>query len=148
MDKEKIAEELYDWEGRYGGRSRLWQYLSEEKRAPYLAEAEFIEDMILTKKSRNRIALELWEWLAETGKLKEEWPEWEKYGKMGSDCPFCEYDHQQSEVRDTEYCKTCPIKQKYDDCYGTYFFEWDEAETIEDRKKYGTLFLEQLKEIL
>ena len=43
MDKEKIAEELYDWEGRYGGHgSRLWQYLNEEERAPYLAEAEFI----------------------------------------------------------------------------------------------------------
>ncbi len=89
---------------------------------------------MLTKKKAIKIGKELWTWLAETGeKFKSRWPGWEEYGKMQDDCAFCEYAHS---------CDDCPLGQ---DCYDTYFANWCDAQTPEDRKKYAKLFLEQLK---
>lgn len=98
--------------------------------------------MKLTKKKSLDICKELWVWLAETGKRKEEWSEWEKYGVMAGSCPFCEYDIQRKGS-----CNSCPLTKKYGGCWKTYFKNWEHARTIEDRKKYAGLFLKQLEEL-
>ena len=48
--------------------------------------------MRLTRKKAIELCIELWAWLAKTGKRKWAWPEWEKYEEIENDCWFCEYD--------------------------------------------------------
>ena len=50
--------------------------------------------MKLTKRKALEICLELWQWCAETGLDKADWPGWHKYGQMDADCPCCEYVRQ------------------------------------------------------
>ncbi|KKL07016.1 hypothetical protein LCGC14_2590210 [marine sediment metagenome] len=100
--------------------------------------------MRLTKKLRNQITLELWEWLAETGKRKYEWPGWKKYGHMYHTCPLCEYGKTHSEI----CCGNCPLWEQYGGCFYTYYEKWAAARTTEDNKKFALLFLEQLREVL
>lgn len=106
--------------------------------------------MILTKKKALAITIELWEWLAETGKGKGSWSGWDKYGRMGAYCPVCEY----AARHDRRFgCEGCPIKDKFGSCYSTYYRYWEDADTTDDseysdnRKKYATLFLEQLRQL-
>lgn len=107
--------------------------------------------MRLTKKKAIEIAIELWTWMAETGEaLKRNWPGWEKYGQMDADCPFCEYADRRP-IPGEDFCFSCPYYQVFgacceDDSY-TLYDKWDSAETIEDRKKYASLFLKELKQL-
>ena len=103
--------------------------------------------MKLTKKKAIEIAIELWEWLAETGKLKGGWPDWKKYGEMDCDCPFCELVVQS--IDEETYCDPCPLMSKYggDGCYDTAFGNWSKAQTPKARKKYASQFLAQLKKL-
>lgn len=97
--------------------------------------------MKLTKKKAIEISIELWGWLAETGKLKSEWEGWEKYGTMLADCPCCEY------VQTRGGCEDCPIAQRYNDCYETAFGGWHRAQTPQTHKECAKLFLAQLREL-
>ena len=110
--------------------------------------------MRLTRKKAIELCDELWTWLAKTGKDKEDWPGWEKYGKMAFECPFCEYGSHQAEIRDSymslsDACPYCPFEGKgFCRCNSLYFSEWKmakENENITARKKYAKLFLEQIK---
>lgn len=100
--------------------------------------------MRLTLKNAIKWTKELWAWLAETGKRKEDWPEWEKYGEMAADCFLCEYAN-----RHGHGCSVCPYDRRFGYCSneGTYFNLWDNSVTAEDRKKYAALFLKQLEEL-
>lgn len=90
--------------------------------------------MKLTKKKAIEISIELWTWLAKTGrKYKSDWPRWKEYGRMQDDCALCECFID---------CDICPI-----DCYETYFCEWDGAKNKNERKKYAKLFLKQLEQL-
>ena len=60
--------------------------------------------MRLTKKKAVEITKELWEWCAETGGYKLDWPNWKEYGEFGSYCPLCEYD-----ARHKDTCRECPL---------------------------------------
>ena len=109
-------------------------------------------DMRLTRKKAIELCIELWTWLAETGKEKEGWPEWEKYGKIAAYCWFCEYNdnkisakarHSASPYRS---CKKCILPGNEDQrCHGLGFYKWVFANTPDDHKKYAKLFLEQIK---
>ena len=101
--------------------------------------------MRLTRKKAIDLCIELWTWLAETGKTKEDWPEWEKYDPVMSDCWFCEYVNQRKNYSDR--CKSCPYNRKYGHCYNpeSYYDCWEDAETPRTRRKYAKLFLEQIK---
>jgi len=106
--------------------------------------------MKLTKEQAIDYSIELWEFLAKTGKEKEEWEGWEKYSEYGgltgewSDCFLCEYDGQER-----GYCDDCPYYLKFGDCddNDTPFRKWYIAETPKTRKKYAKLFLKQLYQI-
>ena len=99
------------------------------------------ENIELTEERRDRISKELWGDLAESGGLKEDWTEgWEKYGKMVSDCPYCEY-----QVSHQSDCENCPIWEKYSGCSRTYYRDWLWGATLENRKKFARLFLIQLE---
>ena len=110
--------------------------------------------MRLTLKKAIWISKELWTWLAETGKEKHEWPGWGEYGKMGLDCPLCEYA---SEDRFKPTCEPCPYHQKYKRCTPllpprnrkekTLYWRWAGAKTPKTRKKYAALFLAQLEKL-
>ena len=102
--------------------------------------------MRLTKRKAINITIEEWEWLAKTGKRKLEWPGWEKYGQMESGCPLCEYGKQRNPSTYSA-CMYCPYHQKFGYCLDSYFQDWVTATTIEGRKKYATLFLEQLRKL-
>jgi len=101
----------------------------------------------LKLKDAKRIAIELWAWCEETGKKKEDWPDWEKYGRMFSCCPLCEYAIQ---FFDGEggYCMHCPYCKVYERCtnFGTSYENWRLSKADrEDRKYYAGKFLAQLK---
>lgn len=99
--------------------------------------------MRLTKKTAIELSITLWTWLAETGKFKKAWPKWEKYGDIANECFLCEYDK-------SDNCDRCPLEKKYRGCCSEEcaFIKWEDSETKADRKKYATLFLAQLKELL
>lgn len=112
--------------------------------------------MKLTRKKAIELCIELWEWLAETGKRKEDWPERERYQKyckpvgtsIMSNCWFCEYDYQHPIKGDYSSCPACPlIKHSGFGCEekGSYYLKWSNAKTLKTRKKYAKLFLEQIK---
>jgi len=91
-------------------------------------------------------SIEQWTWLAETGKKKQDWPEWEKYDDVSCNCFLCEYN----EGTDTdESCGACPLYKKFGNCENeeTPYMNWLYAKTPEDRKKYALEFLEQLKQL-
>ena len=109
--------------------------------------------MRLSRKKAIKLCIELWTWLAKTGKKKVEWPEWEKYKAYNKpidshttyDCWFCEYGYQRNTMSDR--CKSCPYNRKYGHCFNpeSYYDLWEEAKTPLIRKKYAKLFLEQIK---
>ena len=91
--------------------------------------------MSLTRKKAIDLSIELWEWLAETGKRKWDWPEWEKYGEMASSCFLCEYDLRRDKGF-TLACEYCPLQQRtgHPNCNGTKYWDWDSSITKQDRK--------------
>ena len=97
--------------------------------------------MKLTAKEAVELSIDLWEWLAETGKEKEDWPEWKwnggKYSHINSDCFLCEYAD--------GGCAACPYGKCYD--IGDPFERWD-LSGKNQKKKYAKQFVKQLKEIL
>ena len=94
------------------------------------------------KKKAVELSIELWEWLAKTGEMKDNWPEWNRYSEVESDCFLCEYS-----IRG---CSKCPYYKKFGFCddldkpYDNWTFVWE----TRDLKKYAKQFLEQLKTIL
>jgi len=106
--------------------------------------------MRLSRKNAIKLCIEVWTWCAETGKPKEDWPEWDKYGDIDNDCWFCEYDEQQKKKKRLQSCcGDCPLKIKLGHyCSKTAFGYWVKVETIEDRKKYTKLFLAQIKTLV
>lgn len=102
--------------------------------------------MRLTRKKAIEISIELWTWLAETGKeCKHSWPGWEKYVHMSNYCPLCEYVGRK--CRDEAFCSSCPYYKVFGYCILGYYDKWYNAETIGNRMKYATMFLEQLKQL-
>ncbi|KKL78873.1 hypothetical protein LCGC14_2020530 [marine sediment metagenome] len=116
--------------------------------------------MRLSRKKAIELCIELWTWLAKTGKKKEDWPEWKKYGDIKNDCWFCEHLIEQQKQNDEKYptkilpcSKYCIYHEKYGGCQDSdedgnksIFDEWDDTGTPEDRKKYAKLFLGQIKQ--
>ncbi len=94
--------------------------------------------MRLTKQKAIDISIELWEWLAETGKHKQDWEGWEKYEGMEDDCALCEWI-----TRSKLDCVSCPVR----DCHALAYGNWVCATSSRERKKYAKLFLTQLKEL-
>lgn len=112
--------------------------------------------MKLTKKQAVDYSIELWAYLAKTGKKKEDWPEWGRFGELNKDgdceevehlCFLCEYG---AHKINRDKCDVCPYATEFDVCCpddDTPFSQWYDATTIRDHKKYAKLFLEQLKQI-
>lgn len=96
--------------------------------------------MRLSRKRAIELCIELWTWLAETGKFKKDWPGWKKYTALHY-CWFCEYSEQKAD----NLCDECPLGGDYMECNNLYFCKWKMAKTDKDRKKYAGLFLEQIR---
>ena len=102
--------------------------------------------MRLTKKKAIELSIELWEWLKKTGKYKYEWPRWDKYGEMLANCFLCQWSVERTYK--SIGCGYCPIAKKFKgNCETTFYWKWNSSITEQDRKKYASLFLAQLKEI-
>ncbi len=105
--------------------------------------------MRLTRKKSIELCIELWEWLAETGGYKEDWPKWKEYGTISNYCWFCEYDTRRS--LGEGHCNHCPFEKQYGHCNTitevSYYPKWIKAKFSRTRKKYAKLFLEQIKEL-
>jgi len=107
--------------------------------------------MRLTRKKTIALCIELWEWLAKTGKQKHKWPEWEKYGHITADCWFCENNDQQEknekgELTGNRECQYCILPgTESQRCFSLGFKKWWISNTDEDRKKYAALFLAQIR---
>ena len=110
--------------------------------------------MKLTAKKAVELSIELWEWVAETGGEKGEWPEWKinggKYPFVTMWCFLCKYTFYPKSFWDSECNAKCPYYGKYGICYkdGGIYRKWEDAQTKPTKKKYAQQFLEQLKEIL
>ncbi len=104
--------------------------------------------MKLTRRQAIDKSIELWEWLAETGKEKKDYP-WE--GKVPTvECYLCEFTHGHREyVRALiETCRKCPYVEQYSracQALDTTYYKWLDATTPKAGKKYAALFLEELK---
>lgn len=100
--------------------------------------------MKLTRKKAIELCIELWEWCAETGRVKHNWPGWKKYKNYKpedfSHCWLCIY---------TEYrsCHDCPWYKRFGHCLDGVYEYWDNTTSQSQRKKYAKLFLEQIKEL-
>ena len=55
------------------------------------------------------LSIELWIWLAKTGKEKEEWPSWGEFPRenVAYDCFLCEYTNQRN--GNLHDCQGCPL---------------------------------------
>lgn len=105
--------------------------------------------MKLTKEQAIDYSIELWEWLAKTGKQKEEWSRWKEFGEIDCDCFLCEYNGKKCNKAGHRICTKCPYYEAYNYCTtrGAPFEEWMWAGTKRSRKECAKLFLEQLKEL-
>ncbi len=111
--------------------------------------------MKLTRKKAIELCIELWTWLAKTGRDKPEWPDWEKYESISLYCWFCEYDNRQRErYGKSELCLYCPLARELGvKCEAkveegkTLYDKWSEAKTPRTRKKYALLFLGQIQSL-
>ena len=107
--------------------------------------------MKLSRKKAIELCIELWTWLAKTGKRKSEWPKWDKYsGHIINECWFCEHNGQR--YGGCIYCNNhCIYYKKYGHCNPedtlSYFGHWNEAKTPRTRKKYAKLFLAQIRSL-
>ncbi|KKN64724.1 hypothetical protein LCGC14_0488560 [marine sediment metagenome] len=109
--------------------------------------------MKLTEKKAIELTLELWRWLAETGKNKCDWPGWEINGgihsKVQDYCFFCEYAVTH---RKNGECWACPYQKKFGDCQGqdedTPYDLWEQARTPKANKKYAQQLVGQLETLL
>lgn len=116
--------------------------------------------MRLTAKKAVELSIELWAWLAETGREKKEWPGWKHNGgeheTVAILCFLCEYNTRREERNQFSVnnldCEFCPYHAKYGDCDDdegqSPYAKWVDAENEIDKKNYAKQFLEQLKEIL
>jgi len=97
--------------------------------------------MRLSRKKAIELCIELWTWLAKTGREKEDWPRWKIYGDyVVNDCWFCEYSKEVG-------CSRCPLEKKFSlTCGSTFYGNWTRARFPRTRKKYAKLFLEQIKQ--
>jgi len=107
--------------------------------------------MRLTREKAISIAIELWEWCAETGGEKGAWPGWGKYETMWFDCPLCEYDDQAQDMQDIEedaICRHCPYYKKFGNCDAddTPYARWHYAISL-DKQQAAKELLAQLKEL-
>ena len=101
--------------------------------------------MRLTKRKAINIAIERWEWAAETGSnYKEDWPGGKAYPEFRRHCPLCEYDG-----RHKRDCKSCPYYQKYGFCaaLGSPYSKWSKRRTKKARKLYAKQCLDQLRQL-
>lgn len=104
--------------------------------------------MRLTKKLAIAKTIEMWEELAETGSERKHETkaarEWE--GDLASDCFLCEYNDRHG-GDDPINCSHCPYDRAFGRCSidDMPFGKWADAETLEERKKYAKLFLEEVK---
>jgi len=105
--------------------------------------------MKLTKEAAVDITIELWTYLAETGKQKMDWDGWGKYGEMKNYCPLCEYTAQHGKSCATgKSCTICPFVIRHGKhCLSNPYRDWDYAITVSARKKYANEFLNLLKQI-
>jgi hypothetical protein len=115
--------------------------------------------MELTRRRAIELSIELWTWLAKTGKEKREWPGWIENGgihpKVALRCFLCEY----SGVTGFHSCldgtspgedrciERCPYGSNYGFCAEDerVYSSWEDAESIEEKKEFAQLFLEQLE---
>jgi len=109
--------------------------------------------MRLTKRKALEICRKLWEWLRKTGgddDEKEDWPGWEKYGKMELDCPCCEYVGSYGRG---DGCRKCPLAKLWPGAYGCLeprspFKRWGSAKTPRTRRKYAQKIVDGCNEAL
>jgi len=125
--------------------------------SPILAPAELFylergKEMKLSRKKAIQLCIELWTWLAKTGKQKVEWPGWERFDEtISSSCWFCHYSEQQEERYDNDdSCRYCPLTKAGSHCMnkGSFYKMWAESKTPKTCKKYAKLFLKQIKTIV
>lgn len=102
--------------------------------------------MKLTRNQAIDRTIELWTWLAETGKPKLEWPQWVENGGVYSYvvnlCFLCEFD-----IQHRGACKDCPYVKTYNiECFenGEPFDKWDAARTPRTSRKYAKEFLAKI----
>lgn len=114
--------------------------------------------MRLTRKKAIELCILLWTWLAETGRLKEDWPGWKKYKDIWEEledacwCWFCLYtNRKQRKPQHLSDCKiVCPYYEIHGFCAAGWknpFHNWFNARNNEDRKKYAKLFRDQIKKL-
>lgn len=103
------------------------------------------------------LSIELWSWLKETGRKKEDWPGWDRHGgehsiNTCSQCFLCEYTARKNKVLfpTPVSCNGCPFKEMFGYCAdeGTYYSRWGRAKTPADRSYLAGQFLSLLKEVL
>ena len=106
--------------------------------------------MILTARQALEICIELWTWLRDNpDKEKYEWPSWEKYGAMVSECPLCEY------IGIRECSKCCPIYWRRkpnlsNHCtrYDSPYDKWCATESLRSKRFYAGKIVKLAEEAL
>lgn len=112
----------------------------------------------MTKLEALERSLELWQWCAETGKEKMEWPEWKnKYNGLDRpecDCFLCEWIMFDSHYGAFFCWKACPIvwtENRGDRCdmsFDSPYCRWEHAETDDDRKPFAAEIVKLLEEAI
>ena len=110
-----------------------------------------MEHKELTRAACIAECLALWEWVAQTGIHKAEWPEWERVRReynllFAGWCPFCEYAN--SQVRNTyDRCGYCPYYKHFGHTCMDPRSPYLDIVDLGITKERVNAFLEQLREI-
>ncbi|MEJ2650175.1 MAG: hypothetical protein P8016_17415 [Sedimentisphaerales bacterium] len=116
--------------------------------------------MRLTKKKAIELTIEMWKFLAETGKEKGNWPGWKKY-KLDrhyyeNACFLCQWVMNQNHIKriyeffDDPDCKYCPLfKRTKESCYDVHslYQEWFKVIDIELKKNHAKKLLEFMRKM-
>jgi hypothetical protein len=108
----------------------------------------------LTAEKALRLTIDLWEWIAKTGKLKESWPRWQTYKDVMNKCFLCEYDSLEGQRQIGEAyieegdCRFCPLFLTFKKmCTALGYDKYRQAQTREIRQWAAGLFLQNLKKV-
>lgn len=110
--------------------------------------------MELTEEQAIDRSIDLWKWLADTGREKKDWPGWCEYDRANTDsgCFLCEYDVKERH-KTLRMCQACPYFKKYEhSCTKSEspYSRWERAvneRDTETAKAFAKDFLLQLYEL-
>lgn len=116
--------------------------------------------MRLSRKRAIELTIELWTWMAETGRRQNDWPGWKDNGgkyQVEESCFMCEYARQKTErtIEEDDSCVVCPYHELYGPCVSDAFSKypltplekWMNTSTVASHRRRAVEIVKLLEQI-